>query len=87
MLQVDYNLIIPPDNHIIRYNLFKVAPVAESISSNLEDDTISEMCKELSQGLKLLSSNEDPFVSPTLSPTNDMPINNLGKDGKFWCLR
>ncbi|KAI1285011.1 Protein numb [Halotydeus destructor] len=44
-----------------------VAPIPEAPSIE-QADTISEMCKELSSGLKLLSSNEDPFVSPPLSP-------------------
>lgn len=56
-----------------------VAPIAEATSAEKTNDTISEMCKELSQGLKLLSSNEDPFHSPVLSPSSE--INNLGKEG------
>ncbi|XP_067129226.1 protein numb isoform X2 [Centruroides vittatus] len=53
-----------------------VTPIPESSPVTEKQDTISAMCQQLSQGLTLLSSTDDPFLSSTVKEHQNQQVIN-----------
>jgi len=53
-----------------------VTPIPESSPMTERSNAVSAMCQQLSQGLSLLSSTDDPFLTEDTKVTLDVPIDS-----------
>ena len=53
-----------------------MTPIPESSPMTERSNAVSAMCQQLSQGLSLLSSTDDPFLTEDTKVTLDVPIDS-----------